>query len=120
MSLPGGKGIEKLREAKDNCPVRGLRTAVGWPAGTGWKSSNSFRVLAGGDCSFRSSFCSSLRRRQQPWQVFPGTSFFSQRFCAIYDRLSAKERTTTQSPRQASVRQRRSGIVSMSLTGPGN
>jgi hypothetical protein len=29
MSLPGGKGVKKLREAKDNFPVRGLRIAAG-------------------------------------------------------------------------------------------
>jgi hypothetical protein len=29
MSLPGRKGMEKLRETKDNCPVRGLRIAAG-------------------------------------------------------------------------------------------
>jgi phosphoribosyl-dephospho-CoA transferase len=46
-------------------------------------------------------------------------SFFSHRIVAIYDLLSENESTTRQSPRQASVRERRIGIVSMSFTAPG-
>ena len=51
--------------------------------------------------------------------MFPGTSFFSQRFVEIYNRFKEKPMTTTQSLRQASVTQRKSGNVRISLTGPG-
>jgi hypothetical protein len=48
-----------------------------------------------------------------------GRLLLSQRFLAMYDRFIEKERRTRQSLKQASVRQKRSGIVSMSLTDPG-
>jgi hypothetical protein len=118
MSFPERDEIADEKEGKSASPVRGARISARELAGDNRMSSNSFTFFAGRDCAFRSSLFSCLRNWQHPWQAFLGTSFFSQKFFAMYDRLSENEMRRKQSPRQARVSEKRSNIVKMSLTGP--